>query len=110
MARRCRGKSSAPIWRDATNPEVWESPIYEQLLRVYDAIVYHGDVPDRVVDPDMAALRARMGPELDRRAKILAHAEDPEVTAIGQRCRRRLTRKWSRRAAELRQRAAHLQR
>src|SRR6476620_6546599 len=23
----------APIWRDATNPEVWESPIYEQLLR-----------------------------------------------------------------------------
>lgn len=23
----------APIWRDATNPEVWESPLYEQLLR-----------------------------------------------------------------------------
>ena len=23
----------APIWRDASNPEVWESPIYEQLLR-----------------------------------------------------------------------------
>ncbi len=23
----------APIWRDATNPEVWESPIYEELLR-----------------------------------------------------------------------------
>jgi hypothetical protein len=23
----------APVWRDATNPEVWESPIYEQFLR-----------------------------------------------------------------------------
>src|SRR2546430_15607404 len=23
----------APIWRDATNPEVWESPIYEEFLR-----------------------------------------------------------------------------
>jgi hypothetical protein len=21
------------VWRDATNPEVWESPIYEELLR-----------------------------------------------------------------------------
>jgi len=24
----------APIWRDASNPETWESPIYEQFLRV----------------------------------------------------------------------------
>src|SRR5205085_907097 len=23
----------APIWSDATNPEVWEMPIYEQFLR-----------------------------------------------------------------------------
>jgi hypothetical protein len=23
----------APVWRDATNPEVWETPIYEQFLR-----------------------------------------------------------------------------
>src|SRR5207248_3607100 len=23
----------APIWRDATNPETWESPLYEQFLR-----------------------------------------------------------------------------
>jgi Haem-binding uptake, Tiki superfamily, ChaN len=45
-----------------------------EMGRVYDAIVYHGDVPDRVVGPDMAAFRARMGQELDRRAKILADA------------------------------------
>ena len=25
--------SLAPVWQDATNPEVWESPIYEELLR-----------------------------------------------------------------------------
>ena len=44
---------------------------FSQLL---DAVVYHGDVPDSVVGPDMAAFRARMGPELDRRAKILSDA------------------------------------
>ena len=111
----------APIWRDATNPEVWESPLYEGLLRairdvnvravfglgdqpdyvliansrwaqvpvdnmlipalsrftfgqVYDAIVYHGNVPDSVVGADVAAFKAAMGPELDRRARILADA------------------------------------
>jgi hypothetical protein len=42
--------------------------------QLYDAIVYHGNVPDRVVGPDMTAFRAAMGPELDRRAKILADA------------------------------------
>jgi hypothetical protein len=42
--------------------------------QLYDAIIYHGDVPDSVVGPDMATFRARMGPELDRRAKILAAA------------------------------------
>lgn len=42
--------------------------------QLYDAIVYHGDVPDSIVGPDMAAFKARMGPELDRRAKILADA------------------------------------
>jgi hypothetical protein len=62
----------------------WTATPVEQMLtpslarftmgQVYDAIVYHGDVPDRVVGPDMAALRASMGPELDRRAKILADA------------------------------------
>ena len=45
-----------------------------QMGQVYDAIVYHGDVPDRVVAADMATLKARMGPELDRRARILADA------------------------------------
>lgn len=44
---------------------------FSQLL---DAVVYHGNVPDSVVGPDMAAFRARMGPELDRRAKILSDA------------------------------------
>ena len=44
------------------------------LGQLYDAIVYHGDVPDAVVGPDMAAFRASMGPELDRRAKILSDA------------------------------------
>ena len=42
--------------------------------QLYDAIVYHGSVPDKVVGPDMAVLRAAMGAELDRRAKILADA------------------------------------
>ena len=42
--------------------------------QLYDAIVYHGDVPDTVVGADMAALKASMGPELDRRARILADA------------------------------------
>jgi len=23
----------APVWRDATNPEMWEIPIYEEFLR-----------------------------------------------------------------------------
>lgn len=44
------------------------------LGQVYDAIVYHGNVPDSIVGPDMVAFRARMGPELDRRSKILADA------------------------------------
>jgi hypothetical protein len=42
--------------------------------QLYDAIVYHGDVPDAVVGPDMVAFRASMGPELDRRAQILGEA------------------------------------
>jgi hypothetical protein len=42
--------------------------------QLYDAIVYHGSAPDSVVGPDMAALKAAMGPELDRRAKILLDA------------------------------------
>ena len=28
----------APIWRDATNPEVWESAIYEALLRAIHGV------------------------------------------------------------------------
>jgi hypothetical protein len=42
--------------------------------RLYDAIVSHGDVPDRVVEADLAAMKIAMGPELDRRAKPLADA------------------------------------
>jgi len=42
--------------------------------RLYDAIIYHGNVRDSVVGPDTAAFRARIGPELDRRAKILSEA------------------------------------
>jgi hypothetical protein len=42
--------------------------------QLYDAIVYHGDVPDTVAGSDMAAFRESMGPELDRRARILAEA------------------------------------
>ena len=62
----------------------WKATPVEQMLtpasarftmgQVYDAIVYHGDVPDRIVDPDLTVLRARMGPELDRRARILTDA------------------------------------
>jgi len=42
--------------------------------QLYDAIVYHGNVADSVVAADMSAFRAAMGPELDRRAKVLADA------------------------------------
>ena len=42
--------------------------------QLYDAIVYHGNVPDSVVGADMATFRTAMGPELDRRAKLLADA------------------------------------
>jgi len=42
--------------------------------QLYDAIAYHGNAPDSVVGPDMTALRAAMGPELDRRAKMLSDA------------------------------------
>jgi len=62
----------------------WASAPVEDMLtpglrkftfgQLYDAIVYHGDVPDAVVGPDMAAFRASMGPELDRRARILTDA------------------------------------
>ncbi|HKW00123.1 MAG TPA: ChaN family lipoprotein [Vicinamibacterales bacterium] len=62
----------------------WEATPVDDLLlpalarfrmgQVYDAIVYHGDVLDRVVPADMDIFRARMGPELDRRARILADA------------------------------------
>ena len=41
---------------------------------ILDAVVYHGDVPDTVVPADMAALRAKMGAELDRRSKLTAEA------------------------------------
>ena len=44
------------------------------LGQLYDALVYHGNVSDSVVGPDMDAFRARMGPELDRRAKLVADA------------------------------------
>jgi hypothetical protein len=62
----------------------WASAPVEDMLtpglgkftfgQLYDAIVYHGDVPDAVVGPDMVAFRASMGPELDRRARILGEA------------------------------------
>lgn len=42
--------------------------------QLYDAIVSHGAVPDSVVGPDMTAFRTAMGPELDRRAKLLSDA------------------------------------
>jgi hypothetical protein len=42
--------------------------------QLYDAIVYHGNVPDSVVAPDVATFRAAMGPKLDRRTKLLADA------------------------------------
>jgi hypothetical protein len=42
--------------------------------QLYDAIIYHGNVSDSVVGPDMTAFRTRMGVELDRRAKILSDA------------------------------------
>jgi hypothetical protein len=45
-----------------------------KIGQLCDAMVYHGDVPDRIVGADMATFRARMGPEVDRRAKLLRDA------------------------------------
>lgn len=47
------------------------------LGQILDAVVYHGNVPDSVVGPDMTTFRAVMGPELDRRAKLLRDATNP---------------------------------
>jgi len=60
----------------ATSVEDMLTPALRRFTfgQLYDAIVYHGSVPDRVVAPDMATFRAAMGPELDRRAKLLADA------------------------------------
>src|SRR5580765_6316057 len=52
----------APVWRDATNPEVWESPIYEELLRA-------------VRDINLAMPR-------DRRVRILAGDSRVDWSAI----------------------------
>jgi hypothetical protein len=62
----------------------WEAtPVDDMLIpalsrftfgQLYDAIVYHGNAPDSVVAADMVSLRSAMGPELDRRAKILGDA------------------------------------
>jgi hypothetical protein len=42
--------------------------------QLYDALVYHGDVADKIVGPDMDAFNVAMGPELHRRAKLEADA------------------------------------
>jgi len=73
------GLGAAPAYIVITGSRWAATPaIPEQSGRTFgqllDAVVYHGDVPDSVVGPDMAAFRARMGPELDRRAKILGDA------------------------------------
>jgi hypothetical protein len=66
------------------NNSPWASQSSEGLLdprfsrfplgRLYDALIYHGDVPDSVVAPDMVAFRASFGAEFDRRRRILAEA------------------------------------
>lgn len=77
------GLAAEPAYIVVAGSRWTATPVEEMLIpplarftmgQVYDAVVYHGDVPDRVVGADMTAFRARMGPELDRRAKILADA------------------------------------
>ena len=60
----------------ATSVEDMLTPALRRFTfgQLYDAIVYHGNVPDSVVAPDMATFRTAMGSELDRRAKLLADA------------------------------------
>lgn len=44
------------------------------LGAVVDAIVYHGEVPDSVVRPDLTAFNSRHGPELQRRRSLIQEA------------------------------------
>jgi hypothetical protein len=44
------------------------------LGEVLDALVYHGDVPDSVVRADLTVLKAKYGPELGRRSRLMQEA------------------------------------
>jgi len=81
--RKVFGLGDQPDYVRIANSEWAAMPVEDMLIpalsqftfgQLYDAVVYHGDAPDSVVGPDMAAFRAAMGPELDRRTKILADA------------------------------------
>lgn len=82
-ARAMFGLTDKPAYVVLTNSP-WASRSSEGLLdprynslplgRLYDALIYHGDVADSVVSPDTVAFRASFGPELDRRRRILAEA------------------------------------
>lgn len=41
---------------------------------LFDAIVYHGDVPDIVVPADVAQLKKKYGPEIERRRRLTQEA------------------------------------
>ncbi|SRR6266545_1653727 len=82
-ARALFGLTDTPAYVVLSN-SAWGSQSSEGLLdhrfsgfplgSLYDALIYHGDVPDSVVSPDTVAFRASFGPELDRRRRILAEA------------------------------------
>lgn len=44
------------------------------LGRVLHALVYHGDVPDSVVQADLTVLKAKYGAELERRSRLIRQA------------------------------------
>lgn len=53
----------------------WESEeSTARMAKLYDAIMYHGDVPDKVSNADLSDLPASYRPELERRRRLLDDA------------------------------------
>jgi hypothetical protein len=71
-----------PAYIVITGTKLAATPIGEMLVlqskwtmgEVLDAIVYHGNVPDKVVPADLTVLKAKYGAEFERRGKLMDEA------------------------------------
>ncbi len=60
-------------WASLPAAEMLAEPKFV-MSDVTDAVVYHGDAPDRVVPADLSDLKAKYGAEFERRRKLTADA------------------------------------